>query len=208
MTQFTFDLLIRSIKLSNHINSSLQRGTELGKSSEVIYAFIDSQNLNLTVKRDIYNKKTGILLYKGWKLDFKKFYVYLQDKYNVSKALLFIGKVNGNEILYKSLRNYGYKLIFKPTMEYIDDDGVPHTKGNVDAELILHAMIELPNYDKAVIVAGDGDYHCLIEHLASIGKLNHLLIPNKVRFSSLLTDFIGYTNYVSELKTKLEYKDS
>ena len=93
-------------------------------------------------------------------------------------------------------------------MEYIDDDGVSHTKGNVDAELILHTMIELPNYDKAVIVAGDGDYHCLIEHLVSIGKLNHLLIPNKVRFSSLLTDFIGYTNYVSELKTKLEYKDS
>jgi len=35
-------------------------------------------------------------------------------------------------------------------------------RGNVDAELVLHAMIEIQNYEKAVIVSGDGDFHCLI----------------------------------------------
>jgi hypothetical protein len=40
-------------------------------SGERIYAFIDSQNLNLAVRNDIYNKQ-GILIYRGWNLDFRK----------------------------------------------------------------------------------------------------------------------------------------
>jgi uncharacterized LabA/DUF88 family protein len=35
-------------------------------------------------------------------------------------------------------------------------------RGNDDAELVLHAMIDIQNYEKAVIVSGDGDFHCLI----------------------------------------------
>jgi len=37
----------------------------------IIYTFIDSQNLNLGTGKDIY--KNGKLIYKGWRLDFKKF---------------------------------------------------------------------------------------------------------------------------------------
>ncbi len=42
------------------------------------YAFIDSQNLNLSIKD------------QGWALDFKRFREYLKDKYGVIKAFLFI----------------------------------------------------------------------------------------------------------------------
>jgi hypothetical protein len=38
------------------------------------FAFIDSQNLNLGVSNDIFNKKD--LLYKGWKIDMRKFRIY------------------------------------------------------------------------------------------------------------------------------------
>jgi len=44
-----------------------------------IYAFIDSQNLNLGTSKDLYRGEK--LIYKGWKLDFKKFRQYLWDKY-------------------------------------------------------------------------------------------------------------------------------
>ena len=50
---------------------------------------------------------------------------------------------------------------FKPTLEYKDGT----TKGNCDAELVLQAMIEYLNYDKAVIVTGDGDFYCLVKYL-------------------------------------------
>lgn len=173
-------------------------------SEEIIYAFIDSQNLNLSVRKDIFDKK-GKKRYEGWKLDFKKFYVYLKDKYRVDKAFLFIGKVSGNERLYKALKEYGYHLVFKPTLE-INQVGESIIKGNVDAELVLHAMIQYSNYSKAIIVSGDGDYHCLIEHLEQQNKLFRVLIPNRYSYSRLLKRFIRYFNYVSDLREKLEYK--
>ena len=116
------------------------------------YAFIDSQNLNLGI-RD-----------QGWKLDFARFRVYLKDKYHVQKAFLFIGYVLGNEALYTHLQEAGYIVIFKPTLA-INKGGKIIIKGNVDAELVLHTMIQYNNYNKAVIVSGDGDFHCLIEYL-------------------------------------------
>lgn len=112
------------------------------------YAFIDSQNINLGVQ--------GL----GWKLDWRRFRVYLKDKYKISKAYLFIGYKAGNESLYSFLQDAGYHCIFKPTLEL--PNGL--VKGNCDAELVLHAMIQLNNFDKAVIASGDGDFYCLIEY--------------------------------------------
>ena len=82
------------------------------------------------------------------------------------------------------------------------------TKGNCDAELVLQAMIEYPNYDKAVIVTGDGDFYCLAQHLHEKGKLKNLLIPNQLKFSALLKwdIFRPYLRYMNDLEHKLSYK--
>lgn len=153
-------------------------------------AFIDSQNLNLAIRS------------QGWTLNFKRFRKYLKDKYNVKKAFLFIGYVATNQNLYISLQEDGYILVFKPTL--ILPDG--KAKGNVDAELVLHAMIEYPNYDKAVIVTGDGDFYCLLDYLDKQDKLLRLIIPNKERYSSLLRKFMPKIAFMNSLKEKLEYK--
>jgi len=154
------------------------------------YAFIDSQNLNLAI-RD-----------QGWKLDFERFRKYLADKYDIVKAFLFIGYIPTNQNLYTNLQKQGYILIFKPTL--ILKDG--KVKGNVDAELVLHVMIEYPNYEKAVIVSGDGDFHCLIKYLRDKKKLRKLIIPNQHKFSSLLREFIpNDVVFMNNLQGKLEY---
>ena len=175
----------------------------MGENAEVIYTFIDSQNLNLSVRNDIVNG--GKTLYKGWELDFRRFFVYLKDKYKVDKAYLFIGRVAGNERLYKFLEDVGYVVVYEPTLEY-KDGKKKFTKGNVDAELVLHAMIEYPNYDKAIIVSGDGDYYCLIEYLETQNKLSRIIIPNKTSYSSLLRKYSRYMVYVTDLRAKLELK--
>jgi uncharacterized LabA/DUF88 family protein len=176
----------------------------MGKE-EKIYVFIDSQNLNLSVNSNVYDKKTGNIIYYGWKLDFKKFFIYLRDKHKVSKAFLFIGKKSGQEVLYRNLESYGYQVIYKPTMDYSDENGELKTKGNIDAELILHSMLEFTNYDKAIIVAGDGDYYCLINYLSSVNKLGKIIIPNRYRYSSLLKGFRHYFVFCSDFRSKLEY---
>ncbi|MBA3789303.1 NYN domain-containing protein [Patescibacteria group bacterium] len=142
----------------------------------------------------------------GWRLDFKRFRIYLYEKYAITKAFIFIGYIPGNETLYTFLQSVGYICIFKPTLKVRGK----RVKGNVDTELVLHAMIEYQNYDQAIIVSGDGDFFCLAEYLLKEGKLLRILIPNEHRYSSLLKR-LNSTNkdaldFISRLKIQLEYK--
>lgn len=169
------------------------------KSKIVRYAFIDSQNLNLGTNKDIirYGKK----IYKGWKLDFKKFAVYLKDKFRVSKMFLFLGYIEQNQGLYKQLKEDGYNLVFKPTV--MDKNG--RVKGNVDAELVLYASaIEYKNYNQAIVVSGDGDFYCLHKFLKKNQKLGKIIIPNAKSASSLLKEFQDYKIFLEFEKNKLK----
>lgn len=160
------------------------------KKKEVVYAFIDSQNLNLGVKS------------QGWSLDFGRFRVFLKDRYQAQRAFLFIGFIPKHKELYKRLEEKEYKVIFKPVVQ-----GSPHkkikVKGNVDAELVLHTIIRYRNYSQAIIVSGDGDFHCLIEYLEKYGKLKKIIVPNK-KYSSLLRKFAPYIVNINQFKDKLK----
>lgn len=160
------------------------------RKKDVVYAFIDSQNLNLSIRA------------QGWHLDFARFRKYLKDKYNVEKAYLFIGYTEENTDMYESLHDAGYLIVFKPTLT--DKEG--NTKGNVDAELVLHAMININNYDKAIIVSGDGDFYSLAEYLIEQKKLAKVLVPNQHRYSALLKRLdSNYLAFMTELRRKLSY---
>lgn len=155
------------------------------------YAFIDSQNLNLGVQE------------LGWKLDFKRFRIYLKEKYKVKKAYLFIGYLSKNQNLYRSLQDSGYILIFKPIIKDQDDE----IKGNVDADLVLQAMIDYKKYNKAVIITSDGDFYCLVNYLYNNNKLEKVISPNREKCSVLLTKTAREKIiFLNNLKNKLEYK--
>lgn len=160
------------------------------KNGKITYAFIDSQNLNLGIK------------YLGWKLDFKRFRIYLKDKYNVSVAYIFIGFVPTNQDLYSYLQKSGYVLIFKPTIP--DKDG--NLKGNVDADLVLQAMTDYNNYDKAVIVTSDGDFYSLVKYFYEHDKLCIVLSPYVKTCSILLKKSAKEKIvFIDNLRKKLEY---
>ena len=158
-------------------------------SKPIVYAFIDSQNLNRGIKS------------QGWSLDFTKFRQYLRNKYAVTKAYLFIGYKAGNEALYTHLQEMGYVLILKPTLELPDG----RVKGNVDAELVLHTMIHFPHYNQAIIVSGDGDFFCLVEYLEKKHKLLKILAPNR-KYSSLLRSYNRFVVRLDLLKNSLAIK--
>ena len=155
------------------------------------YAFIDCQNVNLAIRS------------LGWRLDWARFRIYLREKYGVTKAFLFIGFVDGNNDLYASLQSAGFICIFKPTFTYKDGS----TKGNCDAELVLQAMIEYGNYEKGIIVTGDGDFYCLVKYWLENGKLERVLVPNYYKYSALLKRFgKKQISFMNDLRNKLEYK--
>ena len=156
------------------------------------YAFIDSQNLNLGIQK------------LGWKLDYKKFRVYLKEKYSITKAYLFIGFVPLNQSLYDRLQEAGFLLRFKPTIP--DSDG--KIKGNVDADLVLRAVLEIDQYDKAVIISSDGDFYSLVDHLYETKKLEAVLCPDKKNCSTLLRKSgKEKMRYMDNLRQKLEYTE-
>jgi uncharacterized LabA/DUF88 family protein len=157
------------------------------------YAFIDSQNLNLGI-RD-----------QGWELDFYRFRIYLRRKYGVVKAFMFLGYLQENERMYDALKRYGYELIFKPVVRMKNNE----VKGNVDAELVLQAMIDYQKYAKAVIVTGDGDFYCLVKYLNEQGKLLKVLVPNQKKHSSLLRKAISspqFIAFINPLRHLVEHK--
>jgi uncharacterized LabA/DUF88 family protein len=180
------------------------------KSGEV-YAFIDSQNLNLGTQR------------MGWKMDWRKFRQYLKDKHGVTQAYMFIGYMSEHEAIYEYMHELGFLVVLKPTLEVSGKPGPqpeavtdetknkeekekPAVKGNVDAELVLYTMKELPNYDKAIIVSGDGDFFSLIEYLEQKGKLASILTPNW-QYSTLLKQFENKIVRLDQLRKDLAYYD-
>jgi uncharacterized LabA/DUF88 family protein len=60
------------------------------------------------------------------------------------------------------------------------------TEENCDAELVLQAMIDIQNYDQAIIATNDGDFSCLIKYLISQNKLLYVLSPSREKRSILL----------------------
>lgn len=157
------------------------------------YAFIDSQNLNLGVRS------------QKWQIDYGKFRLYLKNKHNIQKAFIFIGLVPDNQELYTQLQTSGFILVFKPTIKYFED-GKETVKGNVDAELVLHAAaIEYNNYNKAIIVSGDGDFACLIQYLIKHEKLLQIMAPNH-KYSRLLRPYAKFIIRLDLLKTSLGIK--
>jgi uncharacterized LabA/DUF88 family protein len=161
------------------------------KKQENNFAFIDGQNLNLGIQS------------LGWKLNIHRFRKYLAEKYSITTAYYFIGYMPGNQPLYSELQKAGYVLIFKPTIP--DDDG--NVKGNIDADLVLQAMIDLPDYDKAVIVSSDGDFYSLVKYLYQNNKLKFVMSPYVKTCSTLLKkEAKEKVIYMDNLRKKLEYK--
>ena len=162
---------------------------------EMNYAFIDGQNLNAGVEAS------------HWKLDHKKFREYLRKEFGVKKAYMFLGFMEEYQPLYSALQEAGYILHFKPLIRN-EDSAI---KGNVDADMVLQAMIDIDRYEKAVIVSGDGDFAGLIRHLANNNKLQQVIIPNRSTYSSLFKrlDEYGdqYFTFMNDLRSELAYRD-
>ncbi|HRX63952.1 MAG TPA: NYN domain-containing protein [Candidatus Absconditabacterales bacterium] len=155
------------------------------------FVFIDTQNINLSIKD------------QGWKLDRQKFNKYLRKKYKASKIYLFIGYVPENQSMYTFFQDVGYTLIFKPVLNLKNGK----TKGNVDAELVLQAMVDYDKYDKAIIVTGDGDFACLVKHFYKEKKLLTLIVPNEQKYSVFLKKTAKEKiDSLNNLRSKLEYK--
>lgn len=161
------------------------------------YAFIDGQNLHMgTTKTD-----------PSWKIDFKKFRIFLKDRYRVEIAYYFLGCViEEKRDLYLKIQEAGFILVFREHNAAM----IGKKKGNVDADIVFSIMKKLyekEDFDKIVLISGDGDYKRMVDFLIEEKRFKKVLFPNK-KFASSLYKKLGaeYFDYLDkeDIKDKIK----
>lgn len=139
------------------------------------FAYIDNQNMYMATHKGEH----------PWDIDMRKLRVYLEEKYNVIQAYLFMGAFDlQRQNLYMMLQQCGYILVFR-------EHGIGlkgRKKGNVDVDIVFQMMrdaYESAQIEKVVLLSGDGDYFRTVEHLIGMGKFEKLLVPSHKNASSL-----------------------
>ncbi len=147
-------------------------------------AFIDWQNLHLWTTSE------------KWQVDFKRFRIYLRDKFKVNEAYFYLWFLDENEqSLYTRLQKSGFIIVFREhnsNMKW-------KKKWNVDVDICFEMMrniIENEDFDKMVLVSWDGDYIKVVKYLIEKWRFKKILFPNK-KYSSLYNQL--KTKYIMSL---------
>lgn len=157
-------------------------------------AYIDGANLDKALRKLL-----------KWNLDYKRFYVWLSEKYHVKRAYLFIGLIPKYKNLYTYLQESGFTLVFKEVVY----DGSSKPKGNCDADMVLQAACDAyeNNFKQAIIVTSDGDYSSLVKFLLDKEKLLTILSPSVEEYCSILLKKTGAKIvYLNNKKAQLEFR--
>lgn len=128
-----------------------------------ISVFVDGSNLFFMEKK------------LGWFVDLKKLLSYLKGNDEITDAFYYVGKNTPPEAKQQrfldALPIMGYSLVTKDIKSVIDDKtGAKKYKANLDIEIVLDMFNTIGNYDKAILVSGDGDFERPLEILRIRGK--------------------------------------
>ncbi len=136
--------------------------SEAMSDKEKIALFIDGANLYATTRT------------LGFDIDYKMLLKEFQGRGNLLRAFYYTAIVEDQE--YSSIRplidwlDYnGYRVVTKPTKEFVDSSGRRKVKGNMDIELTIDALELAPYIDHVVLFSGDGDFRSLVEALQRRG---------------------------------------
>lgn len=145
------------------------------------FAFIDASNI-------IYGTRD-----EGWKVDFKKLFKYLKERYKCRKIYYFAGKEEKNLKqlkFYKILQKFGYKLVLKQVKIYKQDDGQTVRKANCDVDLTFYAMKDKGLFNRAIFLTGDGDFEILFKYFI-LQKKEVVVIANGKRTAKEIRVLMG-----------------
>ena len=135
------------------------------------YSYIDASNI-------IYGTRD-----EGWKVDFKKLFKYLKERYKCKKIFYFAGVEKNNskqQKFYKLLKEIGYELVLKQVKIYKQPGGKQVRKANCDVDLTFYAMRDREEFNRAIFLTGDGDFEILLHYFVK-EKKEIIVIANAKR---------------------------
>lgn len=120
--------------------------------------------------------------------------------------LLLAGRHLKRVRFYQKLHSFGYKLYLKPVKLYEQEDGTTRRKANCDVDMAFHLMKERDNFDKTVVLSGDGDFLPVLKYLRE-NKKNILILARGLRTAKEIKQFAGdkFLDF-TKLESRLKYK--
>ena len=160
-------------------------------------AFIDAQNLHLWTNSE------------NWKINFKRFRIYLRDKFKVNESYFFLWFLDEEQQnLYKNVQKAWFIVEFREHTSHMKWK----KKWNVDVDIVFEVMRRLKDekdFDKIVLVTGDWDYIKMVNYLIKNNFFKKILFPNK-QYSSLYNKIkkdYWMNLWVNRVKNMIEYKN-
>ena len=104
--------------------------------------------------------------------------------------LLLLGRHLQRIRFYLKLGKFGYELHLKPVKLYDQDDGTTKRKANCDVDMTFYLMKEKNNFDRMVILSGDGDFLPVLRYLKNQGK-EIIILARGPRTAKEIKQFAG-----------------
>ena len=84
--------------------------------------------------------------------------------------LLLISRHLQRVRFYLKLQKFGYEMHLKPVKMYEQEDGTTRRKANCDVEMCFYLMKEENNFERVIVLSGDGDFLPVLKYLKDGGK--------------------------------------
>jgi uncharacterized LabA/DUF88 family protein len=139
---------ISSLTTSVHSLEEAVNSSPVTPPVDKIAVFVDAANIEIAAKA------------KGWRFDYQKLERELTKSAPEVLGLFYYTAIEGDyQIKAKGIENY--QVISKPVSCYQDGN----KKGNLDLEIARDLITKSREFETAILVSGDGDFTCIVEHL-------------------------------------------
>ncbi|MBU1017254.1 MAG: NYN domain-containing protein [Patescibacteria group bacterium] len=118
-----------------------------------------------------------------------KFIKERKNKLNEAEISL-LGRHLQRVRFYLKLQEFGYELHLKPVKLYEQTDGTTKRKANCDVDMAYHLMREFKNFNKVLILSGDGDFLPMLKYLREQGK-GVIILARGSRTAKEIKQFAG-----------------
>lgn len=108
---------------------------------------------------------------------------------------------------YLNLEKFGYNLRLKQVKLYYLPDGTTKKKANCDVDMAFYLMKEKDNFDRVVILSGDGDFLPVLKYLKK-EKKEVIILARGPRTAREIRQFAGssFRDFI-RLQKYIQFKD-
>ncbi len=149
-----------------------------------VFVFVDAANI-------LYSQQS-----LGWKVDYEKLKKYFEKECDLLKIYFHTGRVGDNEkqnSFLEKLKNLGYIVKAKEVKRIRLKNNTFEWKGDLDVELTIDILENIPKFDSLILMSGDSDFAALLDVVKNHGK-RVIVISTKGHVSKELLDRAKYVN--------------